>query len=73
MRLPKQTSPVLRRANPKRITSAVAPSQLGDLLSLGCQLCNVFPPGRDRNDCLRTCTSITKPVGDIAGLILPFL
>jgi hypothetical protein len=73
MRLPKQTTPILRSVSSGRIRGAAQPSQLGNLMGLGCQLCNLFPAGRDRDDCLRACTTVTQVGGGIIDTILPFL
>jgi hypothetical protein len=73
MRLPKQTAPVLRLVSPEKMASTINPSQLGDLLGLACLVCNAFPPGRDREDCLQACGAITKTGGGALEKVLPFL
>lgn len=73
MKMPTLTAPVLRTPCAEKITSAIEPSLLGDVLGLACLACQAFPPGRDRNDCLQACGAVTKTGGGVLDAFLPML
>jgi hypothetical protein len=78
MNLPNQALPIQRALSGSSLKNrGIAPSQLGELAGVACNLCDaIFPPGRDRTDCQRTCRTTTQIGGRLldTGLnLLPLL
>lgn len=75
MHLPKQAIPIQRTITATALANrGVAPAQVGQLAGVACNLCEaIFPPGRNRADCLRTCGDITRIGGGLIDTVLNFI
>ncbi|MBK7936829.1 MAG: hypothetical protein IPJ82_06935 [Lewinellaceae bacterium] len=73
MKVPQQAMPTRRAASNRPMLNSVTNSGLGQALSgIGCLPCQ-FLKGRDKQDCMATCSAIVSPVGDLVGDFAPLM